>query len=153
MAVRRRFLLFLILAVMSVNLQGQVLQLIEEQQSPRYIARIEVHTKEELSQMLQRAEQLFESGNFETGTDTPIAFVLHGAEARSLLSPNYQQNKALVNLAARLSAFKVVEIKVCKTWMGSEGLDESQLPPFVSTVPLGSRAERQLVEEQRYVYF
>lgn len=153
MASHRHFLLFLLLAIAAFNVQGQRVRLAEDQQSPRYIARIEVNTAAELNQLLQRAEQLFDSGNFATGTDTPIAFVLHGAEARSLLRPNYQQNKQLVDLAARLSAFKVVEIRVCKTWMGGEGLDEAQLPPFISTVPLAANTQQQMLKEERYVYF
>lgn len=124
-----------------------------EQESPRLLAHIEVHTSEELSRLLMRAEQLFESGKLVPGTDMPVAFVLHGAEARALISGNYRANKPLVDLAARLSAFQVVDISVCKTWMGGQGLDESQLPPFIDTVPSGPAEERRLLEEQGYVYF
>ena len=58
-----------------------------------------------------------------------------------------------MDLAARLSAFKVVDIKVCRTWMGGQRLDESQLPPFVATVPFGPAEEKRLMEEENYVYF
>ncbi|MEE8057720.1 MAG: hypothetical protein V3T17_07800 [Pseudomonadales bacterium] len=125
----------------------------QEQPPPRYLARIEVHTIAELNKLLTRAEQLFNSGNFNPGIDTPVAFILHGSEARSLLTPHYLQNKELVDLAARLSAFKVVEIKVCKTWMEGQSLDEELLPPFIATVPFGPAEERRLMQKQHYVYF
>lgn len=124
-----------------------------ESESPKLLAHIEVHTVDELNQLLKRSEQLFDSGELISGKDTPVAFVLHGREASSLFNMNYKDNKALVDLAARLSAFEVVEIKVCKTWMGGKGLDESQLPPFVGTVPLGPAEQRRLLKEESYVYF
>ena len=39
------------------------------------------------------------------------------------------------------------------TWRGEEGLDENQLPPFVSTVPYGPSEERRLLEQEHYIYF
>ena len=87
------------------------------------------------------------------GEDAPIAFVLHGPEAESLFASHYAENKALVNLAARLTAFKVVDIKVCETWMGSRRLDSTQLPPFIGTVPFGPAEEKRLLKQERYVYF
>ncbi len=124
-----------------------------EDQSPKYLAEIEVHTSEELYSLLARAESLFDSGKFNPGADTPVAFVLHGSEAKALLRANYAENKALVDLAARLTAFEVVDIKVCKAWMGGQSLDDSQLPPFIATVPLGPVEERRLMNNENYVYF
>ena len=103
--------------------------------------------------VLERADQLFNSGEFNAGDDTPVAFVLHGPEAEVFFSSRYQSNRALVDLAAKLTAFEVVDIKVCKTWIGGEDLDESQLLPFVGTVPFGPEEERRLLEEENYVYF
>ena len=108
---------------------------------------------DELNGLLLRAESLFDSGDLKPGVDAPVAFVLHGAEAKLLLSKNYQANKPLVDLAARLSAFKVVNIKVCRTWMGGEGIKQSQLPPFISTVRFGTEEEQRLMKQENYVYF
>jgi intracellular sulfur oxidation DsrE/DsrF family protein len=139
---------------MSFFLQAQTFIPAQAQDSSaKYLAQIEVHTSKELYSLLSRAESLFDSGKFKAGVDTPVAFVLHGPEAESLLRVNYTDNKALVDLAARLTAFEVVDIKVCKTWMGGEGLDDSQLPPFIATVPLGPAEERRLMNEEDYVYF
>lgn len=124
-----------------------------QQQVSSYLALIEVNTKAELNALLQRSEQLFSAGKFRAGSDVPVAFILHGPEAEALLVGNYQENKELVDLAARLSAFKIVDIKVCKTWMGEKGLDESLLPPFIGTVPNGVAEKERLMERGGYVYF
>lgn len=124
-----------------------------QEQHPKYVARIEVHTAEELDQLLNRAEQLFDTGGFEPGKDVPIAFVLHGPEAKTLLKKNYQANKSLVDRVARLSAFNVVDVKVCRTWMGGESIGLEQLPPFIMTIPFGPDELDRLTERAGYVYF
>lgn len=140
--------LFPLLAVAQQYLPAQTDKL-----SPRYLAQIEVHSTDELNHLLQRAELLFDAGKIRPGSDTPIAFILHGGEARSLINTNYRANKPLVDLAARLSAFEVVDIKVCETWLGGAGLDQSQLPPFIGTVPFGPAEQQRLLEQQDYVNF
>jgi intracellular sulfur oxidation DsrE/DsrF family protein len=151
MSIRRWFLL-LFVCLTSATLQAQ--QFIPAGELPsRYLAQIEVHSSDELTRLLHRAEQLFDGGQLTSGKDSPIAFVLHGREANLLLKANYQANKPLVDLAARLSAFKVIDIRVCSSWMGGEGLDVGQLPPFVDTVPSGPVEEQRLLDEQGYVYF
>ena len=151
----RRLIYLVLVSVFAANVLAQTVvpAQLHVDSSPRLLAQIEVHSAEELKQLLVRAQQLFETGSFNAGDDAPIAFILHGKEAQALLRPNYQNNKSLVDLTARLSAFRVVDVKVCKTWMGSKGLDESQLPPFISTVPYGPDEERRLMQEQGYVYF
>ena len=69
------------------------------------------------------------------------------------MAENYQQHKTIVDLAARLSAFEVVDIKVCKTWLDHVQLDEAQLPPFIGTVSYGPAEKRRLMEQEKYVYF
>lgn len=118
---------------------------------PAYLARIELHTAAELYDLLQRSQRLFQLS--QQAPATPVAFVLHGAEAKVFFRQQYTANQALVDLAAKLSAFKVVDIRVCKTWMGGQSLDESQLLPFIGTVPLGVAEERRLLERQGYNYF
>lgn len=107
----------------------------------------------ELHSVLQRADKLFADGDLQAGSNPPVAFILHGAEAKALLRDNYQQNKATVDLAARLSAFQVVDIKVCETWMNGQKIDAAMLPPFIGTVPYAPDAKKRLMEEQGYVYF
>ncbi len=124
-----------------------------QETAPRYLARIELHKVEELQDALDRADTLFNSGNFVPGQDQPVAFILHGPEALALLKANYSQNKSIVDLAARLSAFKVVDIQVCETWMGNQLLSVDQLPPFIGTIPYGPQEKQRMLKEEGYVYF
>lgn len=148
-----RSLFYLLIFFFSTTLRAQDIVLAEEELPAGYIAHIELHTAEELLGSLQRAEILQQDGRFVVGKDAPIVFILHGPEARSLLLSSYEDNKKLVDLAARLTAFEVVDIKVCETWMGSQSLDASRLPPFIGTVPFGPAEEKRLLKQQQYVYF
>ena len=116
-----------------------------------YVARIELHTAEELMSVLTRSSELFDVA-YQSQVST-VVFLLHGPEARIFFRESYHDNRALVDLAAKLTALKVVEIKVCETWMGSENLDRNQLLPFVGTVPYGPAAESYLINKKSYNYF
>lgn len=117
-----------------------------------YIAEIELHTAEELHDILKRADQLFNGAEFATGS-RPVKLILHGAEALALQQSHYRQNKALVDLAAQLSAFDVVDIRVCETWMQVQKIDAKTLQPFVGTVANGPKEKQRLMQQQGYVYF
>jgi intracellular sulfur oxidation DsrE/DsrF family protein len=121
------------------------------QSGPRYLANIELHTTAELFDVLQRSEMLFDDG--ELAQQSPVAIVLHGAEARAFLRKDYSQNKSLVNLAAKLTALGAVDIQVCEVWMGSQSLDAKKLQPFVGIVTYGPSEIRRLVAEENYIYF
>jgi intracellular sulfur oxidation DsrE/DsrF family protein len=118
-----------------------------------YVAAIELHTTAELHAVLERADQLLVDGVALQTEPASVTFVLHGPEVRSLLRQNYLQNKATVDLAARLSALGVVDIKACETWMGGNGVNPDNLQPFVGTVNYGPSEVRRLVEEEGYIFF
>lgn len=120
---------------------------------PGYIAGIELHTAQELQTALKRAEKLLLDGRLPLGSQMPVAFVLHGPEARVLLRQNYLKYKATVDLAASLSALGVVDIKACETWMGGNRIMVEELQSFVGTVPYGPREVDRLVKEKNYLYF
>jgi hypothetical protein len=122
-----------------------------EEDDKRYLAHIEVHTAAELLGILSRADQLFSTQQLDTAE--PIVFVLHGAEGRAFLRQSYASNKTLVDLAAKLSALQVVDIRVCETWMGGRHIDVEQLQPFVDTVPYGPAEIKRLRGDENYVYF
>jgi hypothetical protein len=124
---------------------------VDEKRAHRYLARIEVHTAAELSGILERTDELFNDQQLDNAD--PIVFVLHGAEGRVFLRQSYGDNKALVDLAARLSALRVVDIRVCQTWMGGYNIDASQLQPFVDTVPFGPAEVQRLRRDENYSYF
>lgn len=109
-----------------------------------YVAILHTHTAQELSGILDEAEAW--SNQSESYPQEPIAIVLHGDEAKPFIKQNYKQYQALVDKAAKLDAFKVVDIKICETWMGFHGIKRDQLPPFVETVPFGPSEEKRLIE-------
>jgi len=117
------------------------------------LADIRVHSAEELMQMLDRVDRLYLQGEVPPESIQPVVFLLHGDEARTLFKSQYREHKEVVDLAARLSAFGVVDIKVCERWAGNKGLDVSNLQPFVTTVPFAPEERRRLLDEKGYVYF
>lgn len=123
-----------------------------KQQAPQRLqALVQLHTAEELRSLLQRAEQIA-NGEDEYNTEEPIALVLHGSEIEIFKRSNYRDNKELVDLAARLDAFNVVDLKVCRRWMGENNLSEGDLPPFLEAVPYGGD-EVQRLDGAGYAYF
>lgn len=119
--------------------------------SPGYVAKIEAHSKQEIEAIIERAEAVMDK--VLTGERVePIQFVLHGEEARLFFRKNYLENKVLVDRAARLDAFDVIDIRVCETWLRYNDESVSQLYPFVETVPFGPAEEKRLLSEG-YLYF
>ena len=121
--------------------------------SPRYIADIELETSSELVDLLQRANQLLVDGVAAQDGSASVTFVLHGPVIKDLLRQNYAANRQLVDLAASLSALRVVKIEVCRTWMGVNDVSETDLQPFVKPVDLASSEVRRLRERQNYLDF
>lgn len=82
----------------------------------------------------------------ETQPD-PVVVILHGQEALPFVRRNYLDNQVIVDRAARLKAFGRVELRMCETWMRTNGLDQSDLLPFVDTVPLAPEEVQRLGRE------
>jgi intracellular sulfur oxidation DsrE/DsrF family protein len=122
-----------------------------EEQPAGYLARIEAHTTEELQDILSRAEE-YMSRQHRFSQTRPIALVLHGEEVKAFLRENYVSNKELVDLAAKLDAFNVIDIQVCEVWMSLNQVDRDQLPAFINTVPYGPREEKRL-QGSGYIFF
>ena len=118
----------------------------------RYVADIELETTAEFGELLRRASQLLAEGVVTQDGEAKVAFVLHGPVVRDLLRQNYLQNREVVDLAASLSALQVIEIKACQTWMGSNGVNEDDLQPFVETVSFAPGELRRLAEKN-YIQF
>lgn len=123
-----------------------------ELMAEQYIAKIQLHTADELLGVLRKADKHYIDNGLAAELP-PITFVLHGAEANSLVKNQYFKNKELVDLAARLTALDVVNIRVCENWLGSQGLKQKALQPFVGTVANGMAKEQSLVKQQNFVYF
>ena len=116
-----------------------------------YLAKINLHTPAEVEQMLRRAEIYVE--NIDQYPDfEPITVILHGPELRIFDRRNYKEYKEIVGLAARLEAFNVINVQVCEEQMMQDGIQMSDLPSFVESVPYGPAEEERLLK-QGYQYF
>lgn len=116
-------------------------------------ANVVLHSLDELKQLLVQAEKISNGeGDAEYSRGNPIAVVLYGEEIQAFVRSNYRTHKELVDLAARLDAFNVIEVKVCQQWMGDNGIKADELPPFVESVPVGA-GERVRLEKSGYAYF
>ncbi|MEP5566281.1 MAG: hypothetical protein ABJN62_00475 [Halioglobus sp.] len=119
---------------------------------PRYVADIELETEDDLSELLTRAGEMFLEGTVKQEQGA-VVLVLHGPVLNTLLRPNYAESQAVVNQAASLAALGVLEIKACRSWLGKNGVDASQLQPFVEVVSYGPGEVSRLVEDEGYIFF
>lgn len=83
----------------------------------------------------------------------PIVMMLHGDEAHHFLRRNYDDNKSLIDQTAKLAAYNVVKVQICETWLRSNNYDESELFPFVSTVPYGAAELERLASEEGFTEY
>jgi intracellular sulfur oxidation DsrE/DsrF family protein len=120
-------------------------------ENPRYLALIKKNSPSEVEMLFQRANQLAEQVDNLSAYE-PIVFVLHGEEAHAFRSRNMEKYKGLLQLAEELESRNIIDIRICETWMRMNGVDRSELPLFIDTVPLGPAEERRL-RKQGYLYF
>ncbi|RLA03707.1 MAG: hypothetical protein DRQ45_02330 [Gammaproteobacteria bacterium] len=117
----------------------------------RAVLDISVHTIEGLKVLFDRAEELAMRPQ-APGGEASVVLVLHGPEVQFFSIRNYEKYKDIVDQAARLDAFDVVDVKICQTMMGIEGVERDDIPSFIEQVPLGSGEVDRLVQEG-YVAF
>ncbi|MGH1463211.1 MAG: hypothetical protein ACRBB6_14370 [Neptuniibacter sp.] len=120
-------------------------------ENSRYLALIKNNTASEVEMLFQRASMLADQVDNLTSYE-PIVFVLHGEEAHAFRNQNMEQYKSLIELAERLEKRNIIDIRICETWMRTNGVERSELPGFIDTVPLGPAEERRLRKEG-YLYF
>lgn len=117
----------------------------------RVVLDISVHTLEELQVLFDRAESYAMTPR-PAGENASIVLVLHGPEVDFFSIRNYAQYKDIVDQAARLDAFEVVDIRICQGMMRERGIAREDIPSFIEQVPLGSAEIDRLIGEG-YVYF
>ncbi|WP_299183525.1 hypothetical protein [uncultured Neptuniibacter sp.] len=148
----RTFFSFLLLCFsLSAYAETQQSPISPDLQSPRYLALIKKNTPSEVEMLFKRAGMLAEEVE-NLSTYDPIVFVLHGDEAHAFRHRNMERYKDLIKLAERLEASNVIDIRICETWMRINGVERSELPDFVDTVPLGP-AEEVRLRREGYLYF
>ena len=138
-------------AVQEGEVTAEVIPASTEDIPALFQARIQEHSADEMLALLQRAEKIA-SGQDVYRTREPVMLVLSGDEIELFKRDNYRDNKALVDLAARLDAFNVIDVKVCRHWTGQRGIELTDLPPFIEGVSSADQESKRL-ESAGYAYF
>ncbi|MFK8067793.1 MAG: DsrE family protein [Gammaproteobacteria bacterium] len=114
-----------------------------------YLFNIADNGPEQIKTLLERAESLSTEAKYNN-MNSRIAMVIHGPDIKIFENKNYQTNKEIVDLAARLDAQNVIDFKVCKVSANSRGIKDSSLPAFMEIVPF-SVTEIKRLEKQGYI--
>jgi len=108
-----------------------------------YVADISVHSAADMRSVLNRADRLISQPR---AADQPanIALILHGPEIDFFNIDNYHRYRSIVDQAARLDAYNVIDIRMCETMMKERGLSKSKVPGFIDFVPDGEVEVKRL---------
>ncbi len=82
----------------------------------------------------------------------PVVVILHGSEATSFTSSGYRNNRMLVDQAARLSAYRLLDVRMCETWMQANEVAPEDIPAFIRTVRYAPE-EIERLKAEGYVPF
>jgi intracellular sulfur oxidation DsrE/DsrF family protein len=97
---------------------------------------IVLHDREDIMKMLSRAEKLAMTPNPSERPES-ISLVLHGPEIEHFQISHYTTNRDIVDLAAKLDAFNIIDVKMCNTRMSMMGIEKKDVPAFIEIVPYG----------------
>lgn len=111
-----------------------------------YLFDISNHSFEELESLLQRAQEIsqFDKKNYY---DLEIVMILHGPDIDWFTRKNQEKNRRLIDLAAKLDAFDIIDMKVCETSMIRRGVKREDIPAFIETVPYAPDEMKKLTAE------
>lgn len=99
-----------------------------------YLFDITDHSIDEFRALLTRAEEVSQIQSEEFG-DLEIVMIIHGPDIDWFTQQNYERNRQLIDLAARLDAYDIIDMKVCESTMSARGVNREDLPPFIESVP------------------
>jgi len=111
-----------------------------------YLFDISKHSIEELEALLQRAREITQLDSSNYG-DLEIVMILHGPDIDWFTQQNYEHNLELVDLAAKLDAFDIIDMKVCETAMSARGVKREDIPSFIESVPYAPDEMKRLLQE------
>lgn len=112
----------------------------------RYVLDVVLHSVEEIEQLLDKAEQLASKPR-SANEPASIAIVLHGPEIDIFSIRNYDKYQRVVDRAAKLDAYNIIDVKMCMTAMRSRGIRNEDVPGFIELVPYGPEEIRSLQEK------
>ncbi len=134
-----------------VDVPGQDAGRDNDSQAPGMVLDVSVHSLDELRVLLDRAEELATRPQ-PRGRKASVVLVLHGPEVEFFAISNYSRYKDIVDQAARLDAFDVVDVKICQSMLEQLNVAQEDIPAFIEQVPYGPGEVERLVREG-YVYF
>ncbi len=117
-----------------------------EIENKSYLFDVTDHSIEELEALLVRAEEVSQTHpkDFE---DLEIVMVIHGPDIDLFTSQNYEQNRQLIELASRLDAYDVIDMKVCEKTMSMRGVNRQDIPSFIESVPYAPSEIKQRLQD------
>ena len=115
-------------------------------ENKRYLFDVSAHTIEEMLALLERTQEVSETHpkDFE---DLEIVMVIHGPDIDWFTKKNAGQNQSLIDLAARLDAYNVIDMKVCEWTMQNRGVKQDDLPSFIEPVPFAPTEIKQRLQD------
>ena len=111
-----------------------------------YLFDVSDHSVAELEALLARAEEITQISSDEYA-DLEIVMILHGPDIDWFKQQNYIHNKRMVDLAAKLDANEIIDLKVCETAMSKLGVQQEELPAFIEPVPYAPDEMKRLLNE------
>jgi intracellular sulfur oxidation DsrE/DsrF family protein len=112
----------------------------------KYVVDVVLHSYEEIDQLLNKAEEHALRPR-PADQHAAIAIVLHGPEIDLFSIRNYQKYQSLVDKAARLDAYNIIDVKMCQTTMRKRGLRNQDVPGFIELVPYAPEEIEQLQQQ------
>ncbi|MBI1732489.1 MAG: DsrE family protein [Gammaproteobacteria bacterium] len=100
----------------------------------RYLFVLDQHDDKDLLALLQRADEIARTSLQHFG-DLDIALVIHGPSVQLFTQSAYLEHRELIDLAARLDAFGVIDLKICETSLREAGIADADIPSFIERVP------------------
>ena len=111
-----------------------------------YLFDVSDHSLEELEALLGRADEITQMSS-DDYDKLDIVMILHGPDIDWFTQQNYEQNKQLVDLAEKLDAYDIIDMKVCETAMSSLGVEREEIPPFIESVPYSPDEMKRLLKK------
>ncbi|MBU1190655.1 MAG: hypothetical protein KKA36_01890 [Gammaproteobacteria bacterium] len=115
-----------------------------QDEQPSTVYDLSVHDPQTMQALLVRLDQLARQPSPQSQA-ARIALVLHGPELEYFTIRNYAMHRELVDLAAKLDAFQVIEVKACNSMLRQMGLEAADMPAFIEIVPYGPDEVNRLV--------
>ncbi len=102
-----------------------------------YLFDVDRHSPQEIHAMLERAQHIQRETAPEERDRTAFTMVIHGPDVEIFADDTRPQNRAVVELAARLEHEHWIDFKVCERSLTSREIGAEQFPEFIEIVPYG----------------